>query len=256
MSNTSSYRDDPKETVRVFHPVLRALKVRNTTGHRPVSLAEFDQLEFLKLDAWSVQFAIGDIDATGIFLIKYTKQGLVRAYIILNKKLYAHHSKEMKEIRKIAAVHEFVHFIAMILVATAIGTESLRSTLFQRLQDKIDKLWGPNLLDLYLALSGKKTRSGVVPPELTDAHFRLGHEGQTSDYDILFLYFMFSRELFEEYFDMAMQTQFKELYSEPATRDAAIKLLLDTLTTAANDKDVPYDMAKNQLFEWVHVYMR
>ena len=255
MCSRSLYREDVKEAVKIFRPVLQELKVRNLAGQLPVFFAAHDQLEPLKLDECSVQFAVGNIDAAGIFIMRYTRQGLLRAYIILNRNLYIHHGKEMKEIRKIAAVHEFVHFIAMIYVATVTGTALLRSTLLQRLQDKIDKLWGPNLLALYLALSGKETKSGFVLPELTDMHFRLGYEGPTPDYDVLFLHLMFSRGLFEEYFDAAIQTQFRGLYLESATRDAAIQLLLNTLKTAANAKDVPFDMAKNQLFEWVHVYM-
>ena len=112
------------------------------------------------------------------------------------------------------------------------------------------------MLDLYYAISGKKRKSSTVPPELTDSHFRLGIEGDTPDYDILFYHLMFSRELFEMYFNQGLQNQFKTLYASPTTREQAIRLLLDTLNFAANDKDVPYQTAMEQLRDWVHVYMR
>ena len=89
---------------------------------------------------------------------------------------------------------------------------------------------------------------------IPDAHFRLGYEGETPDYYLLFLHFMFSREIFEEYFDKERQSQFKDIFQ--TDEDGAIGLLLESLRTAAADKDVPYALAKSQLLEWVHVYVR
>jgi len=256
LNDAHKYRDDAKVAVRIFRPILQALKVRSTDGHPPIFLALFDELAFLNLDMCSVQFAIGDIDAQGLFITKYTKQGLLRSYIIINRKLFnVSHSKSMKEIRKIAGVHEFVHFITIIYLATNYKTADLSSKLSPRLQRTIDKLWEPNLLDLYYTLSGKKTKSGFTPPELTDSHFRLGDEGKTPDYVVLFLHFMFSRELFEAYFDNTKQVQFKK-YMMTGDTENAITLLIDTLKIAAADKDVPFTTAQDQLLEWVHVYTR
>jgi len=255
------YREDAIEAVRLFRPILQKLKVRNEIGHDPIFLAAFDDMAFLNLDEFSIQFATGSIDSAGLFIIRHTKQGLLRAYIILNKSLYTNmtqadnQSKKLKEICKIAGVHEFVHFIAIIYVVTVTKRAELRSTLLQRLQKTIAKMWGPNLLELYYALSGEPMVGGYEPPELTDSHFRLGYEGKTPDYEVLFLHFMFSRELFETYFDTNKQRQFKEFY-KTGQADNAFKLLLNTLETAVADKDVPYNTAKNQLFEWAHVYLR
>jgi len=66
---------------------------------------------------------------------------------------------------------------------------------------------------------------------------------------------LFSRELFEVYFNEARQAQFRVLYTT-GQKEEAIRLLLSTLEIAANDKDVPINTAKNQLFEWAYVYMR
>ena len=248
------YREDAKEAVRLFRPVLQELKIRNETGHSPVFLAAFDQLAFLNLDECSIQFAVGDIDSAGIFIMKYTSQGLLRAYIILNRQLYNSQDVEMKKIRKIAGVHEFIHFMAIVYVTTVNRRSSLPSLYLQRLQHTVERLWGPNLLYLYNALSGRPT-AGYEPPELTDSHFRLGYEGQTVDYEVLFLHFMFSRELFETYFDAEKQERFKNMYTAGQTENA-VQLLLETLNTAATEKDVPINTARNQLFQWAHVYMR
>jgi len=259
LRSSTLYREDAKEAVRLFRPVLQALKIRNKDGHKPVFLAAFDDLAFLNIDECSIQFAVGKIDSAGIFIIKQTDQGLLRAYIIMNEDLYIDsiqedQNKKLKEIRKIAGVHEFIHFISIVYVATIIKRTDLQFALLQRLKRTVEKLWGPNLLDLYYALSGKP-RTGYEPPELTDSHFRLGYEGMTPDYEVLFLHFMFSRELFEAYFDVDKQSQFRNLCAAGQT-ESAIQLLLDTLNMAASDKDVPINTAKNQLFQWVHVYMR
>ena len=256
MDQPSLYREDAKEAVKIFRPLLIDLNVREGTGLLPIFIVNYDALDFLKLDEFSVQFAIGDIDAEGLFFVKYTRQKLLRAYIILNRNLYNSQGKWKREIRKIAAIHEFVHFIAVVYLANSIGSGSLRSKLLNRLRRTVDRLWGPDLLELYYALSGKKRKSNNIPPELTDSHFRLGDEGETPDYDILFYYFMFSRELFEAYFNQELQNQFKTLYAAQATRDQATHLLIDTLSYAANDKDVPFRVALEQLRNWVHVYMR
>jgi len=248
------YREDAKEAVRLFRPVLQALKIRNETGHPPVFLAAFDQLAFLNLDECSIQFAVGDIDSMGIFIMRYTPQGLLRAYIILNRQLFISQSSEMKKIRKIAGVHEFIHFLAIVYVATVNRRSSLPSLYLERRRHTIEKLWGPNLLELYNALSGKP-KAGYEPPELTDSHFRLGYEGKTVDYEVLFLHFMFSRELFETYFDAEKQERFKNMYTAGQTENA-VQLLLETLNTAAAEKDVPFNTARNQLLQWAHIYMR
>jgi hypothetical protein len=252
------YRSDIKEAVRIFRPVLRGLKIRSgvdSEGARPVIFfAGFDELNHLNLDECSVQVLIADISTSGMFAVKYTAKGLLRAYIILSRKLYDNPEKPVKELRKIAGVHEFVHFIAVVYVATVTGTASLRSMLLKRLQHTVQKLPEADLLTLYKALVSK-VKPDDIPCELTDAHFRLGYEGVTPDYEVLFLHFMFSRELFETYFDTAKQNRFNGFVSA-GDNEKAVSLLTETLCEATNDKDVPVKLALNQLLEWVSVYTR
>jgi hypothetical protein len=229
------YRSKIKEAVRIFRPVLQGLKVRSEADHPVVFFAGFDVLKHLNLDECSVQVLIADIDTSGMFAIKYTSERLLRAYIILSSKLYG--NKAMKELRKIVGVHEFVHFIAVVYVATVTGTTSLREVLLERLQHTVKKLPGADLLTLYNALTSKVNVDNV-PGELTDTHFRLGYEGPTPDYELLFLHFMFSRELFEVYFDAVKQTQFQN-FTAAGDEKNALRLLTEALYSAAKAKDVP-----------------
>jgi hypothetical protein len=254
LSSGLLYRSDIKEAVRIFRPVLRGLKIRDEANHPVIFFAGFDGLAHLNLDECSVQVLIADISTAGVFAIKYTSQGLLRAYIVLSQKLYGNPKKADKELRKIAGVHEFVHFIAVVYVATVTSPGSLRANLLQRLQRTVEKLPEADLITLYKALTSK-VKECDVPGELTDAHFRLGYEGLTPDYELLFLHFMFSRELFESYFDTPKQNQFKDFIAAD-NDEKAISLLTETLYRATNDKDVPIKLALNQLLEWVHVYTR
>jgi hypothetical protein len=234
--------------------VLRGLKIRSETDHPIVFFAEFDELNPLNLDECSVQVLVADIDTAGMFFIKYTREGLLRAHIVLSCKLYNNPKTVIKEQRKIAGVHEFVHFLAVVYVATATGSASLRSRLLSRLQRTVEKLPEENLLALYTALTNKITAE-KTSAELTDTHFRLDYEGPTPDYKLLFLHLMFSRELFETYFNTEKQIQFKNLVAKN-DNGRAIRLLDTALNEAAQDKDIPVTMALNQLLDWVYVYTR
>jgi hypothetical protein len=248
------YRADIKEAVRIFRPVLQGLKVRSETEHPVIYFAGFDELRHLDMDRCSVQVQVADIDTLGLFFFKYTKTGLLRAFIILSRKLYDNPQKAMRELRKIAGVHEFVHFIAFVYAATVTETEYLRSKLFERLQHTVDRLPGNALLTLYNALASEIETNDAVG-ELTDAHFRLGCEGPTPDYELLFLRFMFSRELFKACFDTEKQIQFKDFYAI-SEYEKAEQLLNEALREVTEAKDIPVKLAQKQLREWVHVYLR
>jgi hypothetical protein len=202
------YRSDVKEAVRIFRPILKNLKIRSVTDHPVVFFAAFDQLAHLSLDTCSVQVVVAEMDIQGMFLLKHTKQGSLRAFIILNKMLYNNPTQPMKELLKTAGVHEFVHFLAIIYAVTVTDTVEFREKLMNKLQSMVKKLPGAELLTLYNGLLNTISDDGKT---FTDTHYRLGYEGSTPDYYVLFLHFMFSRELFETYFDKTKQSQFKEL---------------------------------------------
>jgi hypothetical protein len=249
---SSLYRSDVKEAVRVFRPVLQDLKIRSDTEHPAVFFAAFDQLAPLSLDTCSVQVVLAEMDTQGMFLIKLTKQGSLRAFIILNKMLYNNPKKQMRELRKIAGVHEFVHFLAMVYVITTTNTTELRQKLLEKLRRNVEKLPGSDLLTIYNGL-----RNNLSSEEISgysDTHFRLGYEGPTPNYDVLFLHFMFSRELFEEYFNETKQSQFRDQIK--LENQTALQIVTESLNKAAEDKDVPIALALSQLMEWVHVYLR
>ena len=252
MSYRLNYRGDVKYAVQLFRPILRALKAE-TPGEKPLfRFVDDENLAFLNLDTLSVQLASsGKFVGQGMFLVRRMKSGLLRAYIFVNENLYKDTITETKQRLKITRVHEFIHFLSVIYYLTYFSKSFWKGKLSQRLNKSIDRLLEPTLDKLFSALSHDGETSTIS--ELADAHFRLHCEGKTPDYMELFLHFMFSRQLFEEFFDEDKQRRFKQLMRDNATHDA-LALLVEALKKVCAAKDVPYDTAKNQLLEWVHLY--
>jgi hypothetical protein len=247
------YRTEVRSAIKAFRPVLMALKMRAPEQYRPVYIAEFDHLHLLDLDSCSLEILVADLDdCSGIFVSSYTKTRLLRNYIILNSSLFNREKQEIRVQLKITGVHEFCHFIAIVYAATAVEIEELKKCILKRLNAKIDKLPKETLIKVYSILSDKRNKIDCFPDELTDKHFRLDIEGNTPDYNILFYHFMFSKELFEIYFTKEHKHRFKDLLKTNV--EQAATLLIERLTMVSQKKDVPYELAFNQLLKWVHKY--
>jgi hypothetical protein len=243
--------------VKAFRPVLKALKIREPGQYqRPVYIAEFDHLHLLDLDSCSIEILPADLDeCSGVFASAYTKTGLLRNYIILDKSLFDKSNKDIREQLKITGIHEFCHFIAIIYAATVGMTiEKLKADILERLHARIDKLPKETLIKIYDILSSSKDEKDSLLEELTDRHFRLGIEGNTPDYNILFYHLMFSKDLFEIDFTKEKQSEFKDLINNKKDIEGAVTLLLESLTRASQEKDVPFKMAYKQLKSWIHNY--
>jgi hypothetical protein len=257
MVKSRKYRAEVIAAVKTFRPVLMALKIREPNQHRPVFIAEFPHLHLLDLDSCSVQILIADLDeCTGMFISAYTKTGLFRNYIVLNKTLFDASKRETWEQLKITGVHEFCHFIAIVYAATAFTVDQLKERILLRLNARIDRLPKETLIKIYNLLSTKAPQEDQYFEELTDKHFRLDVEGETPDYNILFYHFMFSKDLLETDFTELKQIEFKRLIEtgDKLNEEKAINLLAESIKKVALNKCVPPRLAFNQVLEWVHTY--
>jgi hypothetical protein len=244
-----------RSAIKAFRPVLMALKMREPKQYRPVYIAEFDHLHLLELDSCSIEIRIANLDdCSGMFISAYTQTGLLRNYIILDSSLFNRKEQAIREQFKIACIHEFCHFVAIVYAATTrMEIETLKESILKRLNAKLDKLPKETLIEVYNILSDERDKRDCFPEELTDKHFRLDLEGNTPDYNILFHHFMFSKELFETDFTKEKQNTFKELYKNKDAKKA-VAFLRESLKKVTQEKDVPYNLAFNQLLKWVHKY--
>jgi hypothetical protein len=109
--------------------------------------------------------------------------------------------------QKIAAVHEFTHTVAALSAISRVRSKELITRLKDIFRKKAHALYLTDLEHLATELSNSLT----VPKNISfqraantnyfpDEHFRLGFEDFPVSYPVVFDGFLFSREMFEEYF--------------------------------------------------------
>ena len=169
MIKSKKYRNEVEAAVKIFRPVLVALKIREPSQHRPpVFIADFDHLHLLDLDFCSIEVRIADLgECTGMFISAYTKSKLLRNYIILNKSLFDTPEQETKEQLKITGVHEFCHFLAILYAVTSFSVDALKERILLRLNKRIDQLPKENLIKIYNLLSNKVFQEDHSIPKRT-----------------------------------------------------------------------------------------
>ena len=252
----NGYRSHIPTIIKFFRPVLAQLNIRSKDKHEQVFLASFEHLDFLNLEKVVIVVIPADIkNAKGVFFCRHIENKLTHCYIVIDKSLY---SESTLERVKIIGVHEFCHFMAIVYTLTAATIEIQKEGLLKRLEQKIDTLNSSSLNRLYEELNRKIDDDNIKSLEFDDSHFRLQYEGSTPDYALLFKHFMFSRELFEEYFKKDEQDLLKKTSGSKNTKEAEkiIDNFLDTIERVANEKSVPFRLAVKQVFSWVQDYLK
>lgn len=244
----TAYRTDIATAVKFFRPVLSALYIRNKDKQGIVYLASFDNLEFLNLDNWVIRVLVADLKQAGGMFFYREENGYVHCYIVINNSLYSGNM----EIVKVVGVHEFCHFMATVYSITATSIEKQREFLLARLQEKIDELSKDSLNRFFRALASGNLLKDTS--ELEDEHYRLGCEGNTVNYVVLFKHLMFSKELFEEHFIDSDRKRIKELMNSKQEEQAAI-LFSKKIEEIAKEKAVPYNLAISQGRTWAKDYL-
>lgn len=257
----NQYRTNVEVAIKYFRPILSALKIRERDKQDLVYLANFDHLDLLNLDNVVITVLLADLDTTeGMFFCR-EENSYFHCYIVINNKLY---DKKLITKVKVAGIHEFCHFMAVIYTLTITSIESQKQNLQNRIKQKVDELSSESLNRLYSVLSNspiiakEECNSGNESiPELDDSHFRLNCEGSTIDYDILFKNFLISKELFEQYFDKAKQNTFRDLMNSKEKKDNETAYLLweNCLKDISNTKSIPIRFAFEMTIPWIKSYL-
>lgn len=193
-------------------------------------------------------------NTSGLFFARQ-KGNLTDCYIVINHNLYNDDSSLEKA--KLVSVHEFCHFIALIYSLTATTIKRQQVALCKRLSKKIDELNTDTINRFYIELS-KSEENAIRTAEFDDDHFRLGLEGKTVDYDILFKHFLLSKELFEEYFTVEKQKEFHVLINSPEEelRHKALLLFINEVDKVSKEKSILREFAFKQALSWVKKYLK
>lgn len=251
MSLIPKYKNDVNEAIKFFRPVLASLNIRNPNRHNWVFLADFDNLDLLNVENCLVSVKVADLqDVEGMFFCRYDGE-LVYCYIIINN---VFHNLEKV---KVIGIHEFCHFLAIVYMLASVSIDLQKKQLSERMDRKIDKLNKPNAELLVQALNLMKPNNEIPfdLPELLDSHFRLDCEDMNINYVELFYNLLFSREMFEEYFDSEKQNEFLG-YIKQENIECASQYIIDAIKVVAANKSIAFKFAYTQVLTWITEYLK
>ena len=252
MIDKKRYRDDVEVAVNLFRPVLQHLKIREPDEQKTVYLADEKQLDFIvQVGNVCITVLLGELkNVSAVFLQRQT--GIMTdCYIVINKNLYEGRLCDVK----LAGVHEFCHFMALIYALTASSIDKQTSYFKQRLNNTLDKLSEDSFNNLFIALSNDLRLETI--DELTNEHYYLGFENMSIDYIELMKNFLFSKELFEEYFNETERHNFLAMWKsdDKDTRTAAVRRYKEIIDEAASNKSINQNLAEHQAYKWAMDYL-
>ena len=244
---------DIDQAIGFFRPILQRLRIRdNDHAGEPVFMESFPHLWSYNLDGWAIvviRANLKDPKVRAKFVAQYIG-GRMTCYIILDEVLYVD-SRVTNEERKMVAVHEFCHFVALAYASICSTTEELLlERLKKRLSKVVDELTDDDVLKLFQFLDTQGPfENGFSEFEHTrDSHFRLGYEDLDLSYEELFKNFMMSRQMFDEYFSEEEKKEFVELFHGKGV-SSAMSLYLNIAKQIAVEKWFPEKFAINRAID-------
>ncbi|MBQ0167233.1 MAG: hypothetical protein KBT02_09020 [Treponema sp.] len=253
MTNKLRYRDDVETAVKLFRPVLRHLNLREPEHQQTVYLADEEQLDFIdEIGNVCISVLLTELkNISAAFLQKKTENWNV-CYIVIDANLY----KESLCDVKMAGVHEFCHFMALIYALSKTSISRQNEYFERRLSNKLDELTKNSFNNFIIAMSNDLKIDSI--DELTNDHYQLGIDNTSIDYIELLKGFLFSKELFEEYFNDVEQHNFSVMWKSENkdTRTAAALRYKEVIDEAAKNKSVNQKLAERQAYKWAMDYIQ
>jgi hypothetical protein len=143
----------------------------------------------------------------GMFITSHNADSdYFKLHILINSGLCNKSDLHSRTLQKIAAVHEFTHTVAALSAIGRVGSRELIKRLKRILRKKTHAIYYEDIqqvaVELRNSLLVKKNRSEkpTKTARFTDEHFRLGFEDFPVSYPVIFEEFLFSKEMFDEYF--------------------------------------------------------
>ena len=200
---------DERWAIQTFRPLLKALDVQNIPNPPDFKMVFMNKREWIvqgmgkglvTIEQADLPLAVG-----GMHVTRYDdKLDFLTLQIVINSNRCKKNTLEERIARKIAVVHEFTHAVAALTAKSRARSKPLIERLEKILHRKahatknadieqvIDDL--SDFLDIRFSRQRRKRKS------FPDEHFRLGFEDFPVSYPVIFEEFLFSKEMFEEYF--------------------------------------------------------
>jgi hypothetical protein len=129
-----------------------------------------------------------------------------KLHILIDRNLCSKTTLEERIKQKITAIHEFTHTVAVLSAISKIHTKELIILLKEKLRKKAHAIHYEDIkqlldeLSFSLSIKLNKQEKFNKKQYYPDEHFRLGFEDIPVSYPVIFNEFLFSKEMFEEYF--------------------------------------------------------
>jgi hypothetical protein len=192
---------------------LRSLKVQKipiSPGFTVVYLADIRNLVIQGMGRCVVVIEQRDLsENTGGLLITShdTELDYFTLHIVVNACLCNKTDLNGRALQKITAVHEFTHTVAALSAISRVRSKELIKRLKDIFREKTHALHLDDIEHLARELSNSLAIEKITNPKKTantkhfpDEHFRLGFEDFPVSYPVVFDEFLFSKEMFDEYF--------------------------------------------------------
>lgn len=202
----------------------------------------------------ALRYKFSNKNDKGVFVWTYDKKhDFYILYIVINDNLYKggiSHEDCVK--RKIVTTHEFTHCSAAMLSLSRIATLQLIESLQKSMRKNVDVIQSVDIDSVMsefkkeIKSKSKAEKSDLSFRKFDDEHFRTGYEGFEGSYYDLNTNLLFSKQLFEEFFDKQSRQDFKECIKnkEPAE---AVALLTEAAETVINEKSLDRRFVVNRI---------
>lgn len=261
-SSKSATEHGTEWAFNLFRPILKDLHLQSfdNNSYLRTSLKKYGLVKhnMARCVIVPVRYKFTNPNYKGVFVWTYNKKkDMYILYIVINENLYGDNLKHEECVkRKLITTHEFTHCTAAMLSLSGIVSEQLIESLQKNMRKNVDVIQSVDV-DGIMSEYTKEVKDVSVSDKtdlsirkFDDDHFRTGYENFTGSYYDLNTDYLFSRQLFEEYFDKNKMQLFKDLIKQGANTEAATLLARateDVITQKYLDKDFVVEKIKTTI---------
>jgi len=200
---------DARWAIKTFRPLLKSLNIQDMpppTFSREVFLDNKRDWIIQGMGRCSVAIEQTSLppENGGMLLTHHDADlDLFSLQIVINSSLCKTNSFDERVDRKITAVHEFTHAVAFLSAISRVRSKHIIERLIKKFGEKAHTIDLADIKQISEDMNrppAKKQQKQITKKEFDDKHFRLEFEDFPVSYPVIFNEFLFSKEMFEEYF--------------------------------------------------------
>jgi hypothetical protein len=253
---------DERWAIKIFRPLLKLLDIQNIPI--PPEIREihlFDKREWILQGMGKCTIVIEQRDLPkkigGLLITSHNIIGnhnYFKLNIIIASRLCNRRNHRGRSFQKLTAIHEFTHAVATLSAISRVQSNELIERLKEIFRKKTHVLYIRDLARLAAEISKRSwipfflQRNSIRKRIFSDQHFRLGFEDFPVSYPIIFEEFLFSKEMFEEFFSQEQIDEICRLWYERNTRQfrAIVNPIVNRI---CHDKALYKNFVKRRFFQ-------